>query len=122
MVHRYNQVKAFTPEDFWYILLSLNREIDGEEKKIDFTWRRGHIFEVDIVNEIYDDIMENPRARVTKVTQKNTKKWCVVHIHFPLHPFNLQETSTTDDRRAPKGGITAPQASAQESFGCTFIH
>lgn len=100
-------MKAFTPEDFWYILLSLNRQIDEEEKKVDFTWRRGHVFEVDIVNEIYEDIMENPRARVTKVIQKNTKKWCVFYFRLQLRPFILQETATTDDRRASKGRISA---------------
>lgn len=113
-------MKAFTPEDFWYILLSLKRQVAGEEKKVDFTWRRGHLFEVDIVNEIYEDIMENPRARVTRVTQKNTKKWCVFHTHHPIQPFSLQETTTPDDCRASKSRITAPQTSTKEGFGCMF--
>jgi hypothetical protein len=114
-------VKAFTPEDFWYILLSLKRRIEREEKKVDFTWRRGHLFEVDVVNEIYEDIVENPLARVTKVTKKNTKKWCVFYLHLQLHPFSSQETTTADDRRASKGRIAAPQASTKESFGCMSI-
>ena len=121
-MQRYNQVKAFTPEDFWYILLSLKRRIDREEKKVDFTWRREHLFEVDVVNEIYEDIMENPRARVTKVTQKNTKKWWVFHLHLRwFHLSSSQETTATDDRRASKGRITAPQAGTKESFGCMSI-
>ena len=82
MVQRYNQVKAFIPEDFWHILLSVNRQVNGEEKKVDFTWRRGHLFESEVVNDIYEDIMENSRARVTKVTQKNTKKWSVRCLRF----------------------------------------
>lgn len=122
MVQRYNQVKAFTPEDFWYILLSLKRQINGEEKKIDFTWRRGHLFEVDVVNEIYEDIMENPRARVTKVTQKNTKKWCASHIYLLVHLINPQETTTIDDCRASKGRVTAPQASPKENIRCMSIY
>lgn len=114
-------MKAFTPEDFWYILLSLNCQIDGEDKEVDFTWRRGHLFEVDVVNEIYEDIMENPRARVTKITQKNTKKWCVFHFRLQLHPFILQETATIDDCRASEGRITASQVSTKESFGCMSV-
>lgn len=115
-------MKAFTPEDFWYIILSLNRQINGEDKKVDFTWRRGHLFEVDVANEIYEDIVENPRAQVTKVTQKNTKKWCVFYFRFQLYPFNLpKETTTIDDRRASKGRITAPQASTKKSFRCMSI-
>lgn len=90
MVSRYNQVKSFTPEDFWYISLFLERELDGEMKKVDFSWRRGHLFEEDIVIEIYEDISELPRARVVKVTKKNVKKWYLsvtffCHVISPLY-------------------------------------
>ena len=106
-------MKAFTPEDLWYILLSVNRQIDGEEKKVDFTWRRGRVFEVDVVNEIYEDITENSRARVMKVTQKNTKKWyvfCFVFDHtnlfsrkpLPLTTVELQKAGSRLLKLAPK--------------------
>lgn len=76
VVARYNQVKAFTPEDFWYILLSLNRAApDGEELQVDFGWRRGHLFDEEVVQEIYGGVIEAERARVVKVTEKNVKKW-----------------------------------------------
>ncbi|KAN0091264.1 DNA topoisomerase, type IA, core domain containing protein [Tylopilus felleus] len=112
VVQRYNQVKAFTPEDFWYILLSLKRQINGEEKKIDFTWRRGHLFEVDVVNEIYEDIMENPRARVTKVTQKNTKKW----KPLPLTTVELQKAGSRLLKLAPKKILDIAEKLYQQGF------
>ncbi|KAI9571123.1 DNA topoisomerase [Boletus coccyginus] len=112
VVQRYNQVKAFTPEDFWYILLSLNRQIDGEEKKVDFTWRRGHLFEVDVANEIYEDIIENPRARVTKVTQKNTKKW----KPLPLTTVELQKAGSRLLKLAPKKVLDIAEKLYQQGF------
>ncbi|KAG8214045.1 DNA topoisomerase [Butyriboletus roseoflavus] len=112
VVQRYNQVKAFTPEDFWYIILSLNRQIDGEDKKVDFTWRRGHLFEVDVVNEIYEDIMENPRARVTKVTQKNTKKW----KPLPLTTVELQKAGSRLLKLAPKKVLDIAEKLYQQGF------
>jgi len=115
VVSRYNQVKSFTPEDFWYISLSLERELDREMKKVDFTWRRGHLFEEDVVIEIYEDITESPRARVVKVTKKNVKKWClsatflfVIGSHYctrkplPLTTVELQKAGSRLLKLAPK--------------------
>ncbi|KAF8134539.1 DNA topoisomerase [Boletus edulis] len=112
VVQRYNQVKAFTPEDFWYILLSLNRQIDRKENKVDFTWRRGHLFEVEVVNEIYDDITEHPRARVTKVTQKNTKKW----KPLPLTTVELQKAGSRLLKLAPKKVLDIAEKLYQQGF------
>ncbi|KAI6113286.1 DNA topoisomerase [Pisolithus croceorrhizus] len=82
VVARYNQVKSFTPEDFWYILLSLDREIGGEQE----------------VTEIYEDITESPRARVMKVTKKNVKKW----KPLPLTTVELQKAGSRLLKLAPK--------------------
>ncbi|KIJ18604.1 hypothetical protein PAXINDRAFT_110078 [Paxillus involutus ATCC 200175] len=112
VVQRYNQVKAFTPEDFWYILLSLNRGINGEEKKVDFTWRRGHLFEADVVTEIYEDILENPRARVTKVTRKNTKKF----KPLPLTTVELQKAGSRLLKLAPKKVLDIAEKLYQQGF------
>lgn len=76
VVQRYNQVKAFVPETFWYIYLALARvdEATGEESETPFTWRRGHLFELEPALGLYEHVLENPMAVVTKVTNKNTKK------------------------------------------------
>ncbi|KAG9316734.1 prokaryotic type I DNA topoisomerase, partial [Chiua virens] len=112
VVQRYKQVKEFTPEDFWHILLSLDRQVHGEAKRVDFTWRRGHIFELDVVNEIYEDIIENPRARVTKVTQKNTKKW----KPLPLTTVELQKAGSRLLKLAPKKVLDIAEKLYQQGF------
>lgn len=70
VVQRYNQVKSFVPEDFWFI----NFSVDRDDKKVDFNWKRGHLFEPDIVADIHEEILQSPTARVVKVTQKDVKK------------------------------------------------
>lgn len=79
MVARYNQVKAFVPETFWYIYVALSREDEatGESEETPFTWRRGHLFEFEPALALYENVLANPLARVQKVTYKNTKKWFV---------------------------------------------
>lgn len=69
-------MKDFVPEKFWYIYLSLTRQVPGgprEETK--FNWKRHHLFYQTVVVELYSMMLENPIARVTKVTKKVTKKW-----------------------------------------------
>ena len=73
---RYNQVKAFRPETFWYIYLSITRESnEGEEEVTVFTWRRRHLFDFDVAMAIYEHVLESPVARVTEVRSKDSKKW-----------------------------------------------
>ncbi|KIM69269.1 hypothetical protein SCLCIDRAFT_1177215 [Scleroderma citrinum Foug A] len=112
VVSRYNQVKSFTPEDFWYISLSLERELDREMKKVDFTWRRGHLFEEDVVIEIYEDGMESPRARVVKVTKKNVKKW----KPLPLTTVELQKAGSRLLKLAPKKVLDIAEKLYQQGF------
>lgn len=76
VVARYNKVKNFRPEPFWYIYLSLTRPSSAEEQPVDteFTWRRGHLFHLQAAWALYEAALEYPTARVTKVTSKETKK------------------------------------------------
>lgn len=112
VVARYNQVKSFTPEDFWYIFLSLDREISGEVKKVDFTWRRGHLFAADVVIEIYEGIVASPRARVIKVTKKNVKKW----KPLPLTTVELQKAGSRLLKLAPKKVLDIAEKLYQQGF------
>jgi len=82
VVSRYEQVKAFVPETFWYIYLALIRPAGGDdpsqrdkERQTIFTWKRGHLFDFDIALMLYEMVLERPMARVTKVVKKETKKW-----------------------------------------------
>ncbi|KAH7920702.1 prokaryotic type I DNA topoisomerase [Leucogyrophana mollusca] len=108
VVSRYQQVKAFVPENFWYILLSLNRE----DKEVQFNWRRGHIFDFDVIMLIYEDVLECPRARVVKVTQKNTKKW----KPLPLTTVELQKAGSRLLKLAPKKVLDVAEKLYQQGF------
>jgi DNA topoisomerase-3 len=79
VVSRYEQVQEFVPETFWYIYLSLSRD-DAKTKKKDrteteFSWVRNRLFDFDVAVAIYEGVLEIPQAKVTKVTNKPTKKW-----------------------------------------------
>lgn len=75
VVSRYEQVKSFVPESFWFIYLSVARDPRNEEDQTEFTWRRGRLFDFDIAVALYEYVLENAMATVTKVTKKNVKKW-----------------------------------------------
>jgi DNA topoisomerase-3 len=82
VVSRYNQVQAFVPETFHYIYLSHSK--GQPSKQTEFKWRRDRIFDLEIAVALYAPLVQrNPQARVTRVTQKTTKKWYVPH-HFDL--------------------------------------
>lgn len=70
-------MKAFLPETFWYIFLSVIRTNKPKDLEINFTWRRGHIFDFEHAAALYETVLEHQFARVTKVTKKETKKWYV---------------------------------------------
>ena len=88
VVSRYEQVKSFAPEQFWYIHIALTSDHPGEGEVVtDFHWKRNRIFEIEVAAALYGMVYENPEARVTSVKKKNTKKW------FVLSPFHLFEQS-----------------------------
>lgn len=76
VVSRYEQVKSFSPEQFWYIYLTLTSNQPGEgEVTSEFSWKRHRLFELEAVFAIYELVLENPTAVVTRVAKKKTKKW-----------------------------------------------
>jgi len=75
VVSRFDQVQAFRPEKFWYIYLALCHDTTGNQEETPFTWSRGHLFDFSVAYAIYEGVLEDNMARVTKVTKKNTKKW-----------------------------------------------
>ena len=107
VVSRYNQVKNFRPEIFWYIYFSLVRGAQNgasssgatdEERETTFTWRRGHLFDMDVAIMLYSNVLASPEARVTKVTQKSTKKW----KPLPLTTVELQKAGSRLLKISPK--------------------
>ncbi|KAJ6498952.1 prokaryotic type I DNA topoisomerase [Mycena sanguinolenta] len=100
VVQRYLQVKNFVSEAFWYIFLSLSRpsSSQGGNVETEFKWRRVHLFDHDAAAVIYEHVISNPRARITSVVEKNTKKW----KPLPLTTVELQKAGSRFLKLAPK--------------------
>jgi DNA topoisomerase III len=115
VVARFNEVKTFKPEEFWYIYLSLN--LPSKSKgyyETKFNWRRGHLFGEEEAIALYMHVLENPMAKVVKVVQKETKKWWArfrlrntsFHVLFrkplPLTTVELQKAGSRLLKLSPK--------------------
>ncbi|EPQ56903.1 prokaryotic type I DNA topoisomerase [Gloeophyllum trabeum ATCC 11539] len=115
VVARYNQVQAFVPEMFWYIYLSLVSPptgTSGGNRETVFTWKRGHLFEVEVVLALYEGVLENPMARIRKVTKKETKKW----KPLPLTTVELQKAGSRLLKLAPKKVLDIAERLYQQGF------
>ncbi|KAJ8518158.1 hypothetical protein ONZ45_g4767 [Pleurotus djamor] len=108
VVARFKDVRNFIPEAFWYIYLALVR--NQEETK--FSWRRNHLFDMDVAAVIYQEVLANPTARVTKVTKKPTKKW----KPLPLTTVELQKAGSRLLRLAPKKVLDLAESLYQRGF------
>ncbi|KAF9523469.1 DNA topoisomerase [Crepidotus variabilis] len=114
VVQRYNLVKGFEPEAFWYIYLSLSRPdpSGGLPEETKFNWKRHDLFFQRAVVELFAMMMENPIARVTKVTKKTTKKW----KPLPLTTVELQKAASRLLRLAPKRALDIAEKLYQQGF------
>jgi DNA topoisomerase III len=82
VVERYFRVKNFKPETFWSIIVTHLR--DGV--KVNFAWRRVHLFDRAIVTILFEKCLDARLAKVTKVQKKPTSKW----RPLPLTTVELQ--------------------------------
>ncbi|EPS30431.1 DNA topoisomerase 3 [Penicillium oxalicum] len=82
VVDRYFRVKNFKPETFWSIKVMLERE----GKKVNFLWKRVHLFDRAAVIMMLERCLMAKQAKVTKVNQKPKSKW----RPLPLTTVDLQ--------------------------------
>ncbi|KAI0775801.1 DNA topoisomerase [Trametes elegans] len=114
VVARYNKVKNFKPEPFWFIHLSLTRPSSSDEEPVDtvFTWRRGHLFDFHAAWGLYEAALTHPLARVAKVTVKDTKKW----KPYPLTTVDLQKAGSRLLKISPKRVLDIAESLYQRGF------
>ncbi|TCD68059.1 DNA topoisomerase [Steccherinum ochraceum] len=111
VVDRYNMVKAFRPEPFWYIYLSiLSQGQDATE--VPFTWHRGHLFDQGLVDVLYLTVMNTTRSRVVSVTAKETKKF----KPYPLTTVDLQKAGSRLLKLSPKRILDIAESLYQKGF------
>ncbi|OQE28584.1 hypothetical protein PENSTE_c003G02316 [Penicillium steckii] len=82
VVDRYLRVQNFKPETFWGIKVMLQRE----GKKVNFLWKRAHLFDRAAVIMMLERCLMAKQAKVTKVNQKPKSKW----RPLPLTTVDLQ--------------------------------
>ncbi|KAJ6092741.1 hypothetical protein N7486_008030 [Penicillium sp. IBT 16267x] len=82
VVDRYLRVQNFKPETFWGIKVMLQRE----GKKVNFLWKRVHLFGRAVVTMMLERCLTAKEAKVTKVNQKPKSKW----RPLPLTTVDLQ--------------------------------
>ncbi|KAL0581930.1 DNA topoisomerase [Marasmius crinis-equi] len=109
VVSRFKDVRDFRPEKFWFIYLAITSD-SGQETT--FNWKRGHLFGEDEALVIYEHVMENPRARVTKVERKETKKW----KPLPLTTVELQKAGSRLLKLSPKRVLDIAEKLYQQGF------
>ncbi|KAJ5628925.1 hypothetical protein N7490_011153 [Penicillium lividum] len=86
VVDRYLRVKNFKPETFWGIKVMHQRE----GKKVNFLWKRVHLFDRAVVTMMLERCLSAKEATVTKVNQKPKSKW----RPLPLTTVDLQMMGT----------------------------
>lgn len=82
VVDRYHRVRNFKPEPFWLIKVTHVRD----DIKVNFNWKRGHLFDRGIVTIIFEQCLDSKKAKVTKRQKKPTSKW----RPLPLTTVELQ--------------------------------
>ncbi|KAH9985783.1 DNA topoisomerase [Russula compacta] len=112
VVSRFDQVRAFRPEKFWFIYLALCHDVTGTREETPFTWRRGHLYDFPVAYAIYEGVLEDNMARVTKVTKKNTKKW----KPLPLTTVELQKSGSRLLKLSPKKILDVAEHLYQQGF------
>ncbi|PWN28201.1 prokaryotic type I DNA topoisomerase [Jaminaea rosea] len=115
VVDQYERVMNFVPEDFWYILVSDKRQMGGprgEMATVEFKWRRGHLFDEDIVKILHQRCKDDGEAAVTRVQSKPTKKF----KPYPLTTVELQKSASRLLRLAPKRILDVAEALYNRGF------
>lgn len=64
-------MQAFVAEPFWSIKVSLAKD----DNAVPFTWRRGRLFDEQIVRILHDLCMDDSEATVIRQQTKPTQKW-----------------------------------------------
>lgn len=94
VVERYKAILNFVPEDFWKIqgkvCLNIVKLISFylnfrflpavvshtfDQKRVDFTWARGRLFNQLAVQSIFEKCEDTPQATVISVKSKPKSKW-----------------------------------------------
>ncbi|KAK8221623.1 DNA topoisomerase 3-beta [Phyllosticta capitalensis] len=108
VVERYFRVRNFVPETFWNIKVAHVK--DGV--KVNFNWKRVHLFDRMAVTIIYERCLAARYAKVTKMQKKPTSKW----KPLPLTTVELQKMGSRFLRMDSQAVMTAAEALYQRGW------
>lgn len=113
VVDRFERIRHFIPEEFWYIQLNIKGE-EGESKPIQFQWDRGRLFDRFSVLSIYEMCLEQDgdSARVSDIKSKPTSKY----KPLPLTTVELQKNCARFLRINAKQSLDAAEKLYQRGF------
>ncbi|QDS73550.1 hypothetical protein FKW77_000530 [Venturia effusa] len=86
VVDRYFRVRNFVSETFWSIKVMYNKD----SIKVNFNWKRAHIFDRMAVTTLYERCLHARHAKVTTMNKRPTSKW----RPLPLTTVELQKNGS----------------------------
>ena len=118
VVDRYNRVRNFKPETFWLIKVTHVKD----KIKVDFNWKRVHLFDRAAVTILFEQCLDEKLARVTKVQKKPTSKWrplplTTVELQMQGSRFlrmNSQQVMKIAEQLYTKGWISYPRTETDQ--------
>lgn len=108
VIDRYNRVKNFIPETFWYITV----EVRKSSQKVSFAWLKIHLFDRLFVALLYEDCMRQKQGRITSVTQKPTSNYAPL----PLTTVELQKDCSRIFKMSAKRALDAAEKLYNKGF------
>ncbi|SCU89392.1 LAME_0E03268g1_1 [Lachancea meyersii CBS 8951] len=110
VVDRFERIRKFVPEKFWYLVLSISIGSD----KTTFQWERGHLFDRLAVAVIYETCIESSRnmAKVAYVKSKPTSKY----RPYPLTTVELQKNCSRYFKMSAKVSLEAAEKLYQKGY------
>lgn len=121
VVDRFERIRNFVPEEFWYIQLQVESRNDNDDNNIGsetssttFQWERGHIFDRHSVLSLYEMCLEigDDEATVCDLKSKPSTKY----RPFPLTTVELQKNCARYFRINAKQSLAAAEKLYQMGF------
>lgn len=122
VVDRQMRIKNFVPEEFWYIQLQLDDDLntsriissDTSEKITTFQWERGHLYDRLAVLTFYEICLElaGNEAKVIDLRSKPSVKY----RPFPLTTVELQKNCSRFFKMNAKQSLAAAEKLYQKGF------
>ncbi|CCE79586.1 Piso0_001663 [Millerozyma farinosa CBS 7064] len=108
VVDRYNRVKRFIPEKFWYISITVKKDNKTET----FHWTKNHVFDRLYLALIYQNCLKNDNAEVVQLIERPTSKY----RPLPLTTVELQKNCSMYFKMSAKRALDAAEKLYNKGF------